>query len=96
MNTMFLGIVIFLIVLALVFSPKAQNVVRTSVDLSRQDEGDEMFGSSGVARTLVRSNFVTKAKTKTKTDELFTEILRTADKAECWQQLPSCSITLRQ
>lgn len=83
-------------VLALVFSPKAQNVVRTSVDLSRQDEGDEMFGSSGVARTLVRSNFVTKAKTKTKTDELFTEILRTADKAECWQQLPSCSITLRQ
>ena len=42
-------------VLALVFSKKAQNVVKTSVDLSRQDEGDEMFGSSGVARTLVRT-----------------------------------------
>ena len=41
-------------VLSLVFSKKAQNVVKTSVDLSRQDEGDEMFGSSGVARTLVR------------------------------------------
>lgn len=41
-------------VLALLFSKKAQNVVKTSVDLSRQDEGDEMFGSSGVARTLVR------------------------------------------
>ncbi len=42
-------------VLALVFSKKAQNVVKTSVDLSRQDEGDEMFGSSRVARTLVRT-----------------------------------------
>ena len=42
-------------VLSLVFSKKAQNVVKTSVDLSRQDEGDEMFGSSGVARTLVRT-----------------------------------------
>lgn len=43
-------------VLALVFSKKAQHVVKTSVDLSRQDEGDEMFGSSGVARTLVRTS----------------------------------------
>jgi len=42
-------------VLSLVFSKKAQNVVRTSVDLSRQDEGDEMFGSSAVARILVRT-----------------------------------------
>ncbi len=42
-------------VLSLTFSKKAQNVVKTSVDLSRQEEGDEMFGSSGVARTLVRS-----------------------------------------
>ena len=41
-------------VLSLVFSKKAQNVVKTSVDLSRQDDGDEMFGSSPVARTLVR------------------------------------------
>ncbi len=42
-------------VLSLIFSKKAQNVVKTSVDLSRQDEGDEMFGSSGAARVLVRS-----------------------------------------
>ena len=47
-----------IMVLALVFSPKAQNVVKTSVDLSRQDEGEEMFGSSAVARTLVRSAMV--------------------------------------
>lgn len=42
-------------VLSLIFSKKAQNVVKTSVDLSRQDEGDEMFGSSVAARLLVRS-----------------------------------------
>ncbi len=44
-----------IMVLSLVFSKKAQNVVKTSVDLSRRDEGDEMFGSSAVARVLVRS-----------------------------------------
>ena len=30
-------------------------MVKTSVDLSRQDEGDEMFGSSKAARTMVRA-----------------------------------------
>ena len=34
---------------------KAQNVIKTSVDLSRQDDGNEMFGSSAIARSLVRS-----------------------------------------
>lgn len=43
-----------IMVLALATSKKAQNVVKTSVDLSRQDEGEEMFGSSRVARSLVR------------------------------------------
>lgn len=42
-------------VLSLIFSRKAQNVVKTSVDLSRRDEADEMFGSSGTARILVRT-----------------------------------------
>lgn len=46
-------------VLSLIFSKKAQNVVKTSVDLSRQDEGDEMFGSSPAARTLVRQSNIT-------------------------------------
>ena len=55
------GIMIF----AMVTSKKAQNVVKTSVDLSRQDEGDEMFGSSRAARSIVRGSqdageFVTK------------------------------------
>ena len=40
-------------VYALATSKKAQNVVKTSVDLSRQDEGEEMFGSSRVARSIV-------------------------------------------
>lgn len=44
-----------IMVFALTTSKKAQNVVKTSVDLARQDEGDEMFGSSAVARSLVRS-----------------------------------------
>ncbi|MDO4161075.1 MAG: inorganic phosphate transporter [Prevotellaceae bacterium] len=44
-----------IMIIAMVTSKKAQNVVKTSVDLSRQDEGDEMFGSSRVARSLVRA-----------------------------------------
>ncbi len=41
-------------VMALLFSRKARLVVQTSVDLSRQDAGDEMFGSTAVARAIVR------------------------------------------
>ncbi|MCQ2229459.1 MAG: inorganic phosphate transporter [Bacteroidales bacterium] len=52
-------------VLSLIFSKKAQNVVKTSVDLSRQDEGNEMFGSSPVARSIVRnSNATSKVVSK--------------------------------
>lgn len=43
-----------IMILALVFSRKAMTVVKTSVDLSRQDEGDELFGSSRAARAIVR------------------------------------------
>ncbi len=53
--TVFLLAAGVVMVLSLIFSKKAQNVVKTSVDLSRQDEGDEMFGSSGAARVLVRT-----------------------------------------
>ncbi len=41
-------------VLALVFSKSAQNVIKTSVNLSRQDEGEESFGSSRISQGLVR------------------------------------------
>jgi len=43
-----------IMVIAMGTSKKAQNVIKTSVDLSRQDEGDEMFGSSMAARAIVR------------------------------------------
>ncbi|MBQ4622482.1 MAG: inorganic phosphate transporter, partial [Bacteroidaceae bacterium] len=44
-----------IMVFSLATSKKAQNVIKTSVNLSRQDEGEEMFGSSAVARSMVRS-----------------------------------------
>ncbi len=54
-----------IMVVAMVTSKKAQNVVKTSVDLARQDEGEEMFGTSKAARSIVRmtqdtNGFVTK------------------------------------
>lgn len=44
-----------IMVWSLATSKKAYNVVKTSVDLARQDGGDEIFGSSRVARSLVRA-----------------------------------------
>ena len=51
----FLAAAALLMVYALATSKKAHNVIKTSVDLARQDEGDNMFGSSRVARSLVRT-----------------------------------------
>lgn len=44
-----------IMVYALCTSKKAHNVIKTSVNLSRQDEGEESFGSTPIARTLVRA-----------------------------------------
>lgn len=43
-------------VLALVFSKSAQNVIKTSVNLSRQDDAEESFGTSKISRGLVRAS----------------------------------------
>ena len=43
-----------IMVFALATSKKARKVTETEVGLSRKNEGDEMFGSSKVARSLVR------------------------------------------
>lgn len=43
-----------IMIIALSVSKKARKVVETSVNLSRQAAGDEMFGSSRLARRLVR------------------------------------------
>lgn len=44
-----------IMIVAMATSKKAHNVIKTSVDLSRQDEGDEMFGTSRAARSIVRA-----------------------------------------
>lgn len=43
-----------LMVLSLIFSPKVKNVSKTELGLSSSQGGDEMFGSSRIARRLVR------------------------------------------
>ena len=52
----FLAAAGLIMVWTLCTSKKAQKVIKTSVDLSRQDEGEEMFGSSAVARSIVRTS----------------------------------------
>jgi phosphate/sulfate permease len=43
-----------IMVLTLRFSKKARSVVATTIDLSRQEEGEERFASSSLARFIVR------------------------------------------
>lgn len=43
-------------VLTLWFSKKAKNVIKTSLDLGRQDDGFERFGSSLIGRSIVRGS----------------------------------------
>lgn len=45
-----------IMVMALFTSKKARSVIQTSLDLSRQDEGEENFSSSGMARNIVRAS----------------------------------------
>jgi len=54
--TTFLLLAGLVMVLTLAFSKKAKSVIKTSVDLSRQDAGDERFKSTVVSKTLVRSS----------------------------------------
>ncbi len=50
----FLLIAGLIMVLTLWLSKKAKDVVKTAVDLSRQEEGDEKFGSSPIARGIIK------------------------------------------
>ena len=54
--TLFLLMAGLIMVITLWVSRKARNVVKTTLDLSRQDEGSERFGSSMLSRSLVRSS----------------------------------------
>ena len=55
-DTYLLVIAGFIMIITLWTSKKAKNVVKTSLDLSRQQEGEERFGSSFFARSLVRAS----------------------------------------
>jgi hypothetical protein len=44
-------------VITLWTSRKAKSVIKTSIDLGRQEEGEERFGSTLLARTLVRKSY---------------------------------------
>lgn len=50
----FLFIAGVIMVVALMTSPKAQRVTKTEVGLSAKQEGEELFGSSAAARSIVR------------------------------------------
>lgn len=52
--TLFLLLAGLVMVITLFTSRKAKSVVKTTIDLSRQDDGDERFSSSSLARTIVR------------------------------------------
>ena len=54
--TLFLIIAGVIMVLTLYFSKKAKSVVKTSLDLSRQDEGEERFRSTWFSKNLVRTS----------------------------------------
>jgi phosphate/sulfate permease len=52
--TLFLLLAGLIMVITLWFSKKAQSVTKTEVNLGRQDEGAERFGSSALSRSIVR------------------------------------------
>ena len=58
-----------IMIVAMATSKKARNVIKTSVDLSRQEEGDEKFGSSLPARALVRGSQYTNDFVSTHTPQ---------------------------
>ena len=77
-----------IMVIALATSKKAHNVVKTSLDLSRQSEGNESFASSPVARVLVRTTnnmskgilSITPARVKNWVDSRFVNPEESIDK----------------
>jgi phosphate/sulfate permease len=49
----------FIMAVTMVTSGKARTVIATTVDLSRQSEGEERFGSSAASRAIVRGSILT-------------------------------------
>jgi len=61
-HTVFLLFAGAVMVATLYLNKKARRVIKTSVDLSRQDEGDERFGASMFAKAIVRSTIAMNKK----------------------------------
>ncbi len=66
---LFLAISGLVMIITLVTSKKAQAVVETGINLGRQSEGVEKFGSSAIARALVRSSVRINKKVKRRLPE---------------------------
>lgn len=62
---LFLTLAGLIMVLTLWLSKKARRVIKTSLDLSRQDDGAERFGSTLMGRTIVRASAKTGESIKT-------------------------------
>ena len=79
----FLVLAGLIMVLALWFSKKAKDVVKTSVDLARQDEGDEKFGSSPIARGIIKQTVAaTEYFNRVLPDKLIKSIQKQFDQTE--------------
>ncbi|HOC85359.1 MAG TPA: inorganic phosphate transporter [Prolixibacteraceae bacterium] len=72
---LFLVIAGIVMIVTLVTSKKAQGVVETGINLSRQSEGVEKFGSSAIARTVVRSSVRMNKKVKNRLPVRFNDFI---------------------
>lgn len=87
--TLFLIIAGAIMVLTLWLSKKARSVTKTSLDLSRQDEGNERFGSTAFSRVVVRAsiglsqafNYITPKPLAKKIESRFVYSQTESDKA---------------
>ncbi len=66
---LFLVVAGLVMIITLITSKKAQAVVETGINLGRQSEGVEKFGSSAIARAVVRSSVRLNKKVKKKLPE---------------------------
>lgn len=73
--TLFLLIAGLIMVITLYVSKKARSVTKTSVDLSRQGEGDERFGSSIVARAIVRASVALSSVVNSVTPKIVSDFI---------------------
>ena len=88
--TLFLILAGAIMVMTLFLSKKAKSVVKTSLDLSRQDEGEERFKATWFSKVLVRSSLsvnsairqVVPAKVVTAIERQFEPFHDEADKAD--------------